>query len=254
MRATFVFLSLAFLASSFANGFLLQEPNPATVPVPQPGMEGRHSAKIAVVAHEKFDLLMIGDSITQNFEKPEYQPVWNQYFAPRHALNLGYSGGRTENTLWNLQHGELEGQSPKVVTLMIGTNNADETNYPTHHTAEQIAEGIQSIVKLLRKDLPKTKILLLACFPFGEHPDANSRGMVLNRTNALIKPLADGKHVFFCDVNHVFLNADGSLNKSLLPDYLHPNPEGARLWAEAMEPLLSKLMKDKSRIETRTGG
>ncbi len=221
------------------------DPNPATTPVPQRGMEQRHAGKAREIGAHKFDLLMVGDSITQNFEKTEYQPIWKQYFEPRNAINLGYSGGRTENTIWNLQNGELEGQTPKVVTLMIGTNNADETNYPTHHTSEQIADGIKAIVKLLREKVPHAKILLLGAFPYGDQPDANSRGKVLIRTNELIKPFADRRHVFFLDIGHVFLNKDGSMNKPVMPDVLHPNPAGALLWAKEMEPLLSKLIGDK---------
>ncbi|AIE84754.1 GDSL-type esterase/lipase family protein [Fimbriimonas ginsengisoli] len=247
MRTLPIIFALAVSANALAGSPTRQEPNPAVVPVPQPGMERRHQEKVALISREKFDLLMIGDSITQNFEKPEFQPVWQQFFAPRHAINLGYSGGRTENTLWNLKNGELTGQSPKVVTLMIGTNNADERNYRTHHTAEQIAGGIEAIVALLRKELPDTKILLLACFPYGEQPAGNHRGMELIRTGMLIKPLADNRHVFFCNVNNAFLNPDGSMNKDLVPDYLHPNPAGALLWAKAMETTLSRLMGDKPR-------
>lgn len=245
MRATSFAMLLAVACLSHASP--MQDPNPATVPVPQPGWEKRHAEKVALAAKEKFDLIMIGDSITHNFEKAEYQPVWLQFYAPRHALNLGYSGGRTENTLWNLQNGEIAGQSPKVVTLMIGTNNADERNYPTHHTPEQIAGGIEAIVKLLREKLPKTKILLLATFPYGDVPAQNSRGQVIARSNELIKHLADRKHIFYLDISKVFLNPDGSMNKGLMPDVLHPNVSGALVWANAMEPLLCKLMHDKSR-------
>jgi len=222
--------------------------NPAEVPVPQGAWaDQRHAEKLALEKTHKYDLLLVGDSITHNFEKPEYQAVWDQYFGPRNALDLGYSGARTENILWNLENGELDGQSPKVITLMIGTNNADETNYPTHHTGEQIYGGIRAILQLMRKKTPRAKILLLRCFPFGDQPDHNSRGIVLNRASELAKGLADNRHVFWCDVNHVFLNPDGSLNRSVMPDALHPNPEGARLWAQAMEPLVSKLMGDKPR-------
>ena len=125
--------------------------NPAEAAVSQ-GCGDRHQQKCAAVAKEKFDLIMIGDSITHNFEKPEYQAVWNQFFAPRRALNLGYSGARTENILWNIQNGELDGQSPKVITLMIGTNNADAKNYPTHHDGRQIAGGIRAIVAALGRN------------------------------------------------------------------------------------------------------
>ncbi len=224
-----------------------QTENPATIPVPQRGFEARHADKVATLAKHKFDLLMVGDSITHNFERSIYQPIWDQFYKPRNAINLGYSGARTENTIWNLENGELTGQSPKVVTLLIGTNNADETNYPTHHTAEQIADGIKVIVNLMRRKLPKSKILLLAPFPFGEFPHANSRGLVLENTARIIKTFADNKHVFFLDIGSTFLKPDGSMDKALMPDCLHPSVAGALLWAKAMEPTLSKLMGDKSR-------
>ena len=138
--------------------------NPAEAVVSQ-GCIDRHRQKCAAVAKEKFDLIMIGDSITHNFENPEYQGVWNQFFAPRRALNLGYSGARTENILWNIQNGELDGQSPKVITLMIGTNNADAKNYPTHHDGRQIAGGIKAIVTAAQGEMSELQDPPLAVLP-----------------------------------------------------------------------------------------
>ena len=220
--------------------------NPAAVPVAGSNTK-RHAAKLEAVAKEKFDLIMIGNSITNNLEKPAYQPVWNQFFAPRKALNLGYSGYRTENILWNIQNGELEGQSPKVIVLEIGTNNVDEKNYPTRHTAGQLAGGIEAIVKQLRDKLPDTKIIVLRCFPgcYGG-PNPTSHRAILERASDMVSQLADGKHVFYCDVNHVFINLDGSINHEMMADWLHPTPAGAKAWAQAMEPLLAELMGDKS--------
>ncbi len=221
-------------------------PNPAAIPVAGYSAK-RHEEKLALLSKEKFDLLMIGNSITNNFEKAEYQPVWNQFFAPRKAINLGFSGYRTENILWNLEHGELEGQSPKVVTLEMGTNNIDEKNYPTRHTAGQLAGGIEAIIKLIRQKLPDTKIILLRSFPgcYGG-PNPTSHRVILERASDMALKLVDNKHVFYCDVNHVFLNLDGSINHSMMLDWLHPSPAGAKAWAQAMEPLLSALMGDKS--------
>ncbi len=220
--------------------------NPAAVPVKGDSYD-RHAQKLAIVAKEKYDLIMIGNSITNNFEKPEYQAVWKQFFEPRKALNLGYSGYRTENLIWNIQNGELKGQSPKVIVLEIGTNNIDEKNYPTRHTAGQLAGGIKAIVKLLREKCPDSRIIVLRCFPgcYGG-PNPTSHRAILERASDLVSKLTDGKHVFYCDVNHVFLNLDGSINHEMMPDWLHPSPEGAKRWAQAMEPLLSKLMGDKS--------
>lgn len=227
------------------SGFKADAINPAAVPVAGYSPQ-RHAEKLALVAKDKYDLIMLGNSITNNFEKPQYQPVWNQFFAPRKALNLGFSGYRTENIIWNIQNGELQGQSPKVLVLEIGTNNIDEKNYPTRHTAGQLAGGIETIVKILREKLPDTKIILLRCFPgcYGG-PNPTSHRLILERASDIVSKLADGKHVFYCDVNHVFLNMDGSINHEMMSDWLHPTPAGAKAWAQAMEPLLSELMGDK---------
>lgn len=221
--------------------------NPAAIPVPGYAAK-RHEEKVQLIAREKFNLILIGNSITNNFEKPAYQPVWDQFFAPRKALNLGYSGYRTENILWNISHGELDGQSPKVVILEIGTNNIDEKNYPTRHTAGQLAGGIRAIVTLLRQKVPAARIILLRCFPGSyDGPCPTSHRAILERASDLVSKIADGKHVFYCDVNHVFLRLDGSVDHTLMPDWLHPSPAGAKAWAQAMEPLLSRLMGDSSR-------
>jgi lysophospholipase L1-like esterase len=131
--------------------------------------------------------------------------------------------------------------------LEIGTNNVDEKHYPTRHTAGQLAGGIEAIVKLLLEKCPDTKIIVLRCFPGSyDGPNPTSHRAILDRASEIASRLADGKHVFYCDVNHVFLNSDGSINHTLMPDWLHPSPAGAKEWAKAMEPLLSKLMGDKS--------
>lgn len=224
-----------------------QTQNPATVPV-EGYAKKRHAEKAELLKTNKYDLLMFGNSITHNFEKPEYQPIWNQFFAPRNALNLGTSAYRTENLIWEIQNLPLENQFPKVAIIEIGTNNIDEKNYPTRHTAVQLAGGIETIVKLLREKLPQTKIIVMRCFPgcYGG-PNPTSHRAILERASDIVSKLADNKTVFYCDVNHVYLNLDGSINHDQMPDWLHPSPAGAKAWAQAMEPLLSQLMGDKSR-------
>lgn len=230
--------------------------NAAVIPVPQKGMEERHAEKVAMARAHKYDLLMIGDSIMHGLERASVKPVWDTYFGARNALNLGYGGARTENILWNLANGELDNQSPKVVTLLIGTNNADDANYPTVNSAEEIAEGTAAIVDLLKTKLPQTKILVLRIFPRSnryERPDGSERGSVAKRaaTNArageLVARLADGKRVIFLDVNAVFLKPDGAIDPEMMPDLLHPSPAGAMAWAKAMEPEIARLFGDAPR-------
>ena len=202
----------------------------------------RHADKLAEIARrkavgERTDLVFIGDSITHNWEK-ENKPLWEAFWGRYGALNLGYGGDRTENVLWRLQHGEIDGIDPKVVVLMIGTNN----NGLRHDAPETIAAGIRRDVAEIRARLPRTKVLLLAVFPRGATPDDPLR-VVNDRVNALLPALADGTHVVFLDMNRAFLRPDGTLSKDVMPDLLHPNADGYRIWQRAMQPTLDGLMR-----------
>jgi lysophospholipase L1-like esterase len=220
-------------------------------------VSARHTEKVAQVKSGKYDLVLIGDSITHTVgEMPGtiYEPlrqVWDRHYAPRHAINLGHNGFRTEEILWNLENGELEfTPSPKVVVLLIGTNNTDDRNFKRVHTAEQVAQGTAAIVQLIRKRHPTTKILVLRIFPRGGDSQEGFAVRVFHgspqcvetcrQAGLLTKNLADGKHVFWADLNSVFLRADGTINTDLMPDLLHPNLKGAEAWAQAIEPWLSR--------------
>jgi len=198
----------------------------------------RHEEKLA---HKKklgkVDLLWIGDSITHAFDQKSGNEVWKKYYEKRNALNLGFSGDRTENVLWRLQNGAIDDIAPKLAIVMIGTNNAGHRK----EKSEETAMGIKAILDELKTRLPKMKILLLAIFPRGA--DDNDKLRKLNQgTNKIICKYADDKTVFFLDINEKFLDKDRKLPKSIMPDRLHPNKKGYEIWAEAIEPTVKKLM------------
>jgi beta-glucosidase len=181
-------------------------------------------------------VVFIGDSITEGWEKDGAE-LWRRHYAPHHALNLGFGGDRTENLLWRLQNGALDGLAPKAVVLMIGTNN-------TGHRAENpeaVAAGVQRIVEEIRRRLPDSKLLLLAIFPRGERADDFLRGLN-DRVNQRLAGLADGRTVHYLDINPRLTNPDGSLSKDVMPDFLHPNGKGYAIWQQAMDPVLKALL------------
>jgi beta-glucosidase len=59
----------------------------------------------------------------------------------------------------------------------------------------------------------------------------------------MLPKLADNQHVFFLNMNKAFLAPDGTLSKDIMPDLLHPNAEGYKIWQRAMQPELDKLMR-----------
>ncbi|WP_296949672.1 GDSL-type esterase/lipase family protein [uncultured Massilia sp.] len=202
----------------------------------------RHQEKLAELARrrkagEQTQLVFLGDSITHNWEA-QNEALWKEFYGKYNPLNLGYGGDRTENLLWRLQHGEVDGIAPKVAVLMIGTNNAG-------HRQEEPAvtfAGIRRDVEELQKRLPRTKILLLAIFPRGEHKDDGLRRLN-EQVNAMLPGLADGEKVVFLDMNQAFLDADGTLSKDIMPDLLHPNAQGYRIWQRTMEPTLQRMLR-----------
>jgi lysophospholipase L1-like esterase len=209
--------------------------NTAIIPMPRdPKWVKRHEGFVAIAKEGNFDLLFLGDSITDNWRN-RGKAVWDENFAPLKAANFGISGDRTEHVLWRLQNGELDGAHPKLVVLMIGTNNT-RTN-----SAEEIAEGVTAVVKEIETRCPATKILLLAVFPRGEMPDVPVRSKIKD-VNAIIAKLDDGSRVKYLDIGSQFLQPDGTLPKTIMPDSLHPNESGYRIWAAAILPTVRSMM------------
>jgi lysophospholipase L1-like esterase len=216
--------------------------NTATNPVSRdPAWVKRHEGFVKIAQAGGVDLLFLGDSIT-DFWRNRGSNVWNTYYAPRHAANFGISADRTQHLLWRIDNGELDGIKPKVVVLMIGTNNTGkEKNGLPRNSNQETIQGVQAVVASIRAKLPETKILLLAIFPRGNFDDPQRAQVAL--VNTVIAKLEDGQYVKFLDIGSRFLEADGTLPKSIMPDLLHPNAKGYQIWADAIEPTLAAMLK-----------
>jgi lysophospholipase L1-like esterase len=183
----------------------------------------------------KVDLLFLGDSITQGWGN---NAIWQKHYAGRNAANFGIGGDTTQNVLWRITNGELEGIAPKAVVLMIGTNN-----FGLHGDGpDAVVKGVAAVVKALRAKLPKSRILLLGLFPRDEKPGTDFRKRI-EKTNAQLPALADGKNVVFLDIGAKFLQPDGTLSKEIMPDFLHLSEKGYQVWADAIEGPLKALLK-----------
>jgi sialidase-1 len=216
--------------------------NFATVPESRPERGGkfgwwmaRHEQKVEE-SKRAADIVFLGDSITQGWEKAGIE-AWQRHFAARLAVNLGFGGDGTQHVLWRLNHGELDNVHPKLVVLLIGTNNARHSEA----TPGEIAEGIEEIVKLVHLKAPGARILLHAIFPRG--PDANDpvrkRCQEINLT---IRRRAAAMRAEFVDIGAKFMNADGTISRDIMPDFLHLSERGYDIWAEAIAPRLDALL------------
>lgn len=210
---------------------------PATTPNPiRPGAVPKHECFVAVAKRGEIDLLFVGDSITDFFGRPDRgQAVWNANYGALKAANFGISGDTTQDVLWRIQNGELEGFKARVIVLMLGTNNINR------NSNAEIAAGDAAIIAEFRKRQPQAKVLVLGVFPRGAKDSAGR--IAVTEINRELAKLADNRSIFFLDIAPAFLNADGSLIDGVMVDGLHPSTKGYEAWAKAIDPTLKQLLR-----------
>ena len=215
------------------------------------GWHKRYDAKLKQIADYKndVDMVFIGDSIThfwdndgaKNKRKIGGLNTYKKYFSNYKVINLGYSGDRTENTLWVVnESGYLKNLKAKMVVVMIGTNNIGHKR----STPAAAAAGVTKIVEGIRTQLPDAKIVLFGVFPRGANAKHIFRKQVAE-INKVICKLGDDKNVFYCDITDKFVDKKGNLPRTLMPDVLHPNDAGYEIWAQAMMPYIEKFVGKK---------
>ena len=174
------------------------------------------------------DLIFIGDSITEGWEWGDAPSLWKKYFDPLNAANFGVSTDRTQNVIWRLtEGGELEDVRPRVAVVLIGTNNVGRDK------TDEIAAGVERIVRIIQKQSPHTKVLLLGIFP-RTMGGADAAAQV-TAVNELLAKLDDGSSIRVLDIGDKFTD-------DAFTDGLHLNIKGHQIWAEALRPLLTSMM------------
>ena len=218
-----------------------------------PWWRQRHAEKLAEIRLRRFDLVFLGDSITQNWERagPEpwenFQPAWRHYYGNRNALNLGFSGDATSHLLWRLRNGEVEGIAPRAAVILIGANNLGRLHWP----AEEDVAGIVAVVDETKRRLPGTRLLLLGVLPSERSAWASETTLEINR--ALAARYA-GSDVAFIDLAPLFAPA-GKVDRALFYDPLltppepplHPTAAAQARMAAGIEPTLARLLGEPPR-------
>ncbi len=243
MRTTMRWLTVALVGLSLAPLMRAEEKvHDAIKPAPREGgWMKRHEGFAAMAKKGGVDLLFLGDSITDAWGGEGHNPkangtaIFEKEFAPLKAANFGIGGDRTQHVLWRIQNGELDSIKPRVIMLMIGTNNSGS------NSAEEIADGITAIVKEIKKRSPESKVLLLGVFPRGEKPNAGREKLA--KVNEIISKLDDGgKTVKYLDIGKKFVEPDGTISREIMPDFLHLSSKGYQIWADAVKPTILEML------------
>jgi len=252
LRCQAVACSVVFLSGGFAlaqgNGEVW--PMPKTFPAPPAGVPAAafplpridwpqrvantnaRAQKLADSIHLIFD----GDSITDAWQG-RGKKIWTDRYAKFGAFDFAISGDRTQHLLWRLSQGQVDHLHPRLVAVMIGTNNLGN-----RESVEDTIAGVKAVVADYRKRCPDAVILLQAIFPRGKEPGDPLRAKI-KEVNGQIAKLADGGKVVYVDFGDRFLQPDGTISPEIMPDFLHPSEKGYQIWADAIQPFIDRYMK-----------
>ncbi len=242
-------LVLAFaLASPFGHVAAQEIPRSPAPDVPTPQTNAlfmpAHKALLKKRKQGVIDVYFLGDSIIrrwQGTDYPEHKKNWDDNFYGWNAANFGWGGDSTQNVLWRLQNGELDCVNPKVVVLMIGTNNLGnlKSGDESGTQAESIARGIRAILDAVREKAPAAKIVLMGITPRND-VSGNSLLPAIEKINSQIAAFADGDSIIFLNINDKLADRKGKLFEGVAEDGLHLSVTGYQIWADALKPLFTR--------------
>jgi lysophospholipase L1-like esterase len=244
-----VCLPLALIVQSRGPG---QGPPPTAVPADQPVARTdqnsltAHAQLIEKARKGGIDIYFEGDSITRRWGATDYPDLlanWNRNFFGWNAADFGWGADTIQNILWRLQNGELDGVNPKVIVLLAGTNNVGRGAPAGQEDAKaaDIARGLRAVVKIMQAKAPASTIVVTAIFP---RNDSMAAMLVIDKVNANLAQLADGKKIRFLNVNAQLAGPGGALFDGMMnaADKLHPTLKGYQVWADALKPIFTELL------------
>jgi lysophospholipase L1-like esterase len=241
MISVFVSVSLCLCGLSIVS--YAQSNIPANQPLERTDSNSQlaHQQLLEKGRRGRIDVFFLGDSITRRWgatDYPDFLANWKQNFFGWNAANFGWGGDTTQNILWRLENGELDGVNPKVIVILAGTNNVGRDPGDDARVAD-ITRGIQAIIDLCQRKAPRATIILTAIFPRNDNLAVIP---TINRINENIAAFADGKKIRFLNINNKLAGPDGVLFEGVTVDKLHLSLKGYQIWADALKPLLRKIL------------
>ena len=222
--------------------------SPADVPAPRIDQNSRiaHAELLEKARAGRIDVYFEGDSIVRRWgatDYPELLANWKQNFFGWNAADFGWGADKTQNILWRLENGELDGVDPKVIVLLAGTNNVGKEISPQGNDTEaaEALRGLQAIVRVMRLKAPNATVVITAIFPRNDNMAVMA---TIDKINSKLSGLADGKKIIYLNINDKIADRYGVLFDGMMnaADKLHPTVKGYQVWADALRPILAEIL------------
>jgi lysophospholipase L1-like esterase len=243
--------------------FFDYHPTPWKLPADQPVFRTdanslvAHSQLLAKAKQPVIDVYFEGDSITRRWGALDYPDLlanWKANLFGWNAADFGWGADRTQNILWRLENGELDGVNPKVVILLAGTNNVGDLStsgrgdVKADEKADEVTRGLQAILHAIQERAPTATIILMGIFP---RNDNMAFIPVIERINHNLSEFADGKKIRYLNINDKLADSDGKLLDGMMnaKDKLHPTAKAYQIWADALKPILTELLGPPAAVD-----
>jgi lysophospholipase L1-like esterase len=216
---------------------------PTAVPSPRTdaNSQAAHMELLEKARSGVIDAYFVGDSITRRWGALDYPDLlehWNRTFFGWNAANFAWGGDRTENILWRLENGELDGVEPRVFVVQAGTNNLGDFASDSGHV-DAIVAGIRAILETCLDHAPDAVVLLTGVFPRSDRPEFNP---AIRGINVELEALADAERVRYVDITEELSGDDGRLLETMSNDGLHLSEAGYQVWADRLVPMLTEIL------------
>jgi lysophospholipase L1-like esterase len=220
---------------------------PADQPAPRTDANSKlaHTQLLEKARKGGIDIYFEGDSITRRWgtSDPHYKQNldnWTSNFFGWNAADFGWGADLTQNILWRLENGELDGVNPRIIVVLAGINNVG-AHPPDEAKIADITRGLNAILDVCREKAPNATIIMTAIFPRNDNM-AVIPG--INQINNNIAQFADGKKVRYLNVNDKLADRDGRLFDGMTDprDKLHPTVKGYQVWADGLKPIFMELL------------
>lgn len=243
----------------WADKFLDYRPAPWELPADQPVFRTdanslvAHSQLLAKAKQGGIDVYFEGDSITRRWGALDYPDLlanWKHNFFGWNAADFGWGGDKTQNILWRLDNGELDGVNPKVVVLLAGTNNVGDrlTHENADTKADDITRGLQAILRVIQMKAPTATVIVMGIFPRNNNMALMP---IIDKINGKLSGIANGQRVRYLNINDKLADSDGRLFDGMMnaKDRLHPTVNAYQVWADALKPLLTRLLGPPAAVD-----
>lgn len=183
---------------------------------------------------KKKKILFVGSSSIRGWH------VLEKDFPGFYTINRGFGGSHLEDVNFYAPQ-IIFPYKPKLIVLYAGENEV-----VAGKSVESVFDDFKKFVASVRKNLPKTRIIVVSAKPSSARREFAPKFAELN--SLIETETKKDKRLLYVDIGSPMLDARGEPKKEIFQvDRLHLNDKGYRIWRDALVPQIRRGAKGNFR-------